>query len=623
MAWFVILIFLPVMATAQEVQMKTFRSSTYLGTEGTKVFITISQSAGNRDVLITSSGHRGTGNDAGPTSFIIRNPLGAEISSTSSFAGTPTDPLLPDYFDAARDAGILVTLAPGTYIIHLTDTDGGFGNTTLDVTDTGEGVGIISHVLLGRAQGAAGGTELFLADETDSAYHQRYLSVMASGINLPGTNQMSEPVVSMIPGSTAGLSGHLPTVTTTVQSGPPWSRSMLAIDSRSPAYQRTENVAFYGLIGSVGSLIFEVTDESGGSNELFMLEIHDRESSESRPPVFYAELESSYAWRNGDRLLLHDTLLLGGSFDSLPVVEADFSPSLFITNGSIIIGDLRPTETSNYALSYVHESGTTKTSTEFTVPVSRLVNLSVNTFAGTADQTLTLGFVTAGDEPKPYVIRGIGPGLAAFGVANTLPNPVITLREGAAEIAVNDDWAADDGRSLGAFPLADSSLDAVVAQSLGAGVYTATVTAADGQLGQAIAEVYDGNISNQATRLVNLSARARIEAGQALICGFVISGEERMEVIIRGVGPTLGEFGVSGAMADTTLKLYVTDSSYYPNDNWFGSDGSSEVGAFPLAAGSLDSVIRQTLEPGSYTVWCESADPEVGGVVLVEVYSVE
>jgi len=50
--------------------------------------------------------------------------------------------------------------------------------------------------------------------------------------------------------------------------------------------------------------------------------------------------------------------------------------------------------------------------------------------------------------------------------------------------------------------------------------------------------------------------------------------------------------------------------------------GSSQVGAFPLVAGSRDAVLMVTLEPGAYTVEV-AAQGAVGGEVLVEVYGVD
>ena len=50
-------------------------------------------------------------------------------------------------------------------------------------------------------------------------------------------------------------------------------------------------------------------------------------------------------------------------------------------------------------------------------PMSRIINLSVRTSAGTASETLIVGFVVGGDggSPKPVLLRGIGPTLAVFG----------------------------------------------------------------------------------------------------------------------------------------------------------------------------------------------------------------
>src|SRR5262249_48208710 len=51
-------------------------------------------------------------------------------------------------------------------------------------------------------------------------------------------------------------------------------------------------------------------------------------------------------------------------------------------------------------------------------------------------------------------------------------------------------------------------------------------------------------------RLVNLSTRTKISAvGDSLALGFVISGSQPATLLIRGIGPALVKFGLSGALA--------------------------------------------------------------------------
>jgi hypothetical protein len=125
------------------------------------------------------------------------------------------------------------------------------------------------------------------------------------------------------------------------------------------------------------------------------------------------------------------------------------------------------------------------------------------------------------------------------------------------------------------------------------------------------------------SRLVNLSIRTNAGTGsQTLIVGFVLAGSGSRQLLIRGIGPTLGSFGVTGALADSTVQLFSGETSVASNDNWGGTaairDAAASVGAFALADSSRDAALLQTLSAGGYTA-------QIGGgtgVALVEVYEV-
>jgi len=110
---------------------------------------------------------------------------------------------------------------------------------------------------------------------------------------------------------------------------------------------------------------------------------------------------------------------------------------------------------------------------------------------------LTAGFVVT-DYPRRVVIRGIGPTLAAFQVAQPLPNPVVTVFRGTDVVQENDDWGAQSRSEtiaatfvqVGAFALPVQSLDAALVLELPPGAYTAQVRGADARGGEALVEVY-------------------------------------------------------------------------------------------------------------------------------------
>jgi hypothetical protein len=121
--------------------------------------------------------------------------------------------------------------------------------------------------------------------------------------------------------------------------------------------------------------------------------------------------------------------------------------------------------------------------------------------------------------------------------------------------------------------------------------------------------------------LSNLSVRTSAGAGaQTLIVGFAVSDGTK-PLLVRGIGPALTSFGVSGALTDPRLELYNGNSKVAENDNWLAADAVtfSRVGAFTLGDGSRDSALVVSLAPGSYTAQVSGT---VGGtgVALVELY---
>lgn len=132
-------------------------------------------------------------------------------------------------------------------------------------------------------------------------------------------------------------------------------------------------------------------------------------------------------------------------------------------------------------------------------------------------------------------------------------------------------------------------------------------------------------------KLSNISTRGFAGTGdQVMTGGFVIVDDQR-RVMIRGVGPTLGGFGVAGTLADPilTLRKGGEAATLYSNDNWSDAANKDEItavaarlGAFALEVGSKDAVILESLPKGSYTVQVSGAAAGTG-VALIEVYRLD
>ena len=281
-----------------------------------------------------------------------------------------------------------------------------------------------------------------------------------------------------------------------------------------------------------------------------------------------------------------------------------------------------------------NSSGTATATLTLLVTGSRIVNFSTRALSGPGDQTLVMGFVVRGNG-KNLLVRGIGPALAPFGVANALADPLLTVFSGTTSVASNDDWqvttsgqatAADIAAAAvraGGFALPNGSKDSALITVLNNGPYTTSLARANATTGVALTEVYDLDLTGE-SRLINVSARMNITTGEGtLIAGLAIAGNTAKTVLIRGVGPTLTQFGVTGVLADPQIAVFNGSTAIASNDNW-GNDAqvaaaAVQVGAFALTAGSRDAALLVTLQPGSYTVQITGVG-NTTGVALIEIY---
>jgi hypothetical protein len=128
---------------------------------------------------------------------------------------------------------------------------------------------------------------------------------------------------------------------------------------------------------------------------------------------------------------------------------------------------------------------------------SRLTAVSVLGLTGPGDRALTAGFTLSGPAPRRLLLRAVGPGLAWFGVTETLPNPRLLLHTAGLTrpIASNDDWTdtpdlAAAHASAGAFALTRGSRDSALVVTLPPGNYTVSVDDATAAPGRALVEIY-------------------------------------------------------------------------------------------------------------------------------------
>ena len=126
------------------------------------------------------------------------------------------------------------------------------------------------------------------------------------------------------------------------------------------------------------------------------------------------------------------------------------------------------------------------------------------------------------------------------------------------------------------------------------------------------------------SRLTNLSVRSFAGNGEeTLIAGFAAEGGT-VNLVMRGIGPTLASFGVSNVLLDPEIKLFnvpvagATANLIGANNDWTEFDGSA-VGGFALPVGSKDAVLSSPFITGGNTLHINGLG-DTSGMALIELY---
>jgi uncharacterized repeat protein (TIGR03806 family) len=179
-----------------------------------------------------------------------------------------------------------------------------------------------------------------------------------------------------------------------------------------------------------------------------------------------------------------------GAF-TLPAGSRDAATLATLAPGSYTAHVTGVGGTGGVALAEVYDANPTSTA-------AVLVNFSLRTQVGTDASILIAGFVVGGDLPVKLLIRGIGPGLAPFGVGDLLADPQLKIFNAAGTaIASNDNWGdleptalAAAATAVGAFALPAGSRDATLLLTLAPGAYTAQLAGAADTTGVGMIELY-------------------------------------------------------------------------------------------------------------------------------------
>jgi hypothetical protein len=121
--------------------------------------------------------------------------------------------------------------------------------------------------------------------------------------------------------------------------------------------------------------------------------------------------------------------------------------------------------------------------------------------------------------------------------------------------------------------------------------------------------------------LGNVSTRGQVGAGENLLIGGVIVGNASKPVVVRALGPTLTQFGVSGVLQDPYLELRDGNGDLVEaNNDWQQSPEAATISADGKApSNARESAMAPTLSPGNYTALVSGVGGTTG-TALIEVY---
>jgi plastocyanin len=259
-------------------------------------------------------------------------------------------------------------------------------------------------------------------------------------------------------------------------------------------------------------------------------------------------------------------------------------------------------------------------------PASQPLNISTRLRVETGANVMIGGFIVTGSVSKKVIVRAIGPSLAEANVTDVLADPVLELRAADGSLVKkNDNWKETQQAEIEATGVAPKNeLESALVAPLNPGNYTAIVSGQGERTGVGLVEVYDLDQPADA-RLANISTRGLVQTGtNVMIGGFILgNGTGNANVIVRGIGPSLTQAGVSGALANPVLELRDGNGVLVQNNDDWKATQRAQIEATGVAPkNDLESALVATLAPGAYTAIVAGKDSGTG-VGLVEVFRLQ
>jgi hypothetical protein len=122
---------------------------------------------------------------------------------------------------------------------------------------------------------------------------------------------------------------------------------------------------------------------------------------------------------------------------------------------------------------------------------------------------------------------------------------------------------------------------------------------------------------------LNIATRLSVELGDnAMIGGFIITGNDAKTVLLRGIGPSLANAGLTNVLDDPVLELHGSNGGLIlQNDDWRDTQESQIQATSLQPSVDREAAIIATLQPGAYTGILTGRD-QTTGVGLLEFYDI-
>ena len=256
----------------------------------------------------------------------------------------------------------------------------------------------------------------------------------------------------------------------------------------------------------------------------------------------------------------------------------------------------------------------------------RLLNISTRLRVQPGDRALIGGFIVSGHDEKRVLIRGLGPSLPET-IADRLNDPTLELIVPGVGSIANDNWRdTQEGEITATTIPPEKNLESAIVATLQPGAYTAILRDKGDQPGVGLVEVFDLNPTS-GSELANISTRGFVETGDdVMIGGFIVGPSDlgKLRVIVRAIGPSLADLGVTEPLLDPRLTLFDRNGvAIGSNNNWRTGGQRAEIIATGIPPEhDAEAALVATLDPGPYTAIVRGVNDSTG-VALVEIFALD